>query len=95
MPYVEGDAVEMALRMSAGIDYANSIKSDDVREHYIWLNEQLAMRIGLEDLSVNELVSLATVLIPAHSRVIAGGRRPAEPPTGAASILRMVRDDAV
>jgi hypothetical protein len=82
-----GESVEVGLRVTAALDYANSI-SDDVRDHYLWNVQQITDVVGFADLTTSELISLSALLIPAHSRVLAGREPPHDPPTARLRLIR-------
>jgi hypothetical protein len=85
------DAVEVSLRISAALDYANTGDPDKIRPQYLWLVENITHHVGLEDLTTQELVTLAALLAPAHARFLNGrGTTDDSPPTGG-KVLRFVR----
>lgn len=87
------DDVNVGLRITAALDYARTGNDEDLRPHYLRAVHELTDEVHLTDLTTSELISLTALLIPAHSRVIAGRARPDAPaPVGK---LRIVRDNAV
>jgi hypothetical protein len=84
------DAVEIGLRVTAGLDFLRTGGGEELREHYIWVLKQVMGHIKPEDLSTATLVSMLAVLIPEHSRFIGGGN----PAVREATVLRLLpRDD--
>lgn len=64
--------VDVSLRITAAIDYVNNGDDRDMRAHHMWQAEAIVDDIGLDDLTTAELAALVAVLIPAHSRFLAG-----------------------
>lgn len=83
----------MSLRITAALDYANASDDRDIRDHYLWTVTQITDVVGLADLTTAELVTLTALLIPAHSRVLAGRGLP-DDAAAPGKVLRIVRDDA-
>lgn len=82
------ESVDVALRITAALDYVRLSKDENIRAHHLWELEQVTQAVGLEDLTTAELVTLLSVLIPAHTRVLTGRPSVHERPTG--SLLRLV-----
>lgn len=72
--------VEVGLRITKALDWAHLAEDQDLRPHYLQAVAQLTAEVHLTDLTTDELIHLTAVLIPAHSRVLAG--RPVTAPTG-------------
>lgn len=87
------EPVEMSLKITAALDYANASDGRDIREHYLWTLTQITDAVGLADLTTAELVTLTALLIPAHSRVLAGRGLP-DDASAPGKVLRLVRDDS-
>ena len=84
----ETDPVGMSLRMTAAMDFVRNGSDEDMRQHFRWQAEQILGSLALDDLTTAELVSLVTVLIPAHSRALG----PQDVEHG--PVLRLIRPDA-
>lgn len=89
MPTVEG--VEAGLRVTAALDFLDAGGGDDMRDHWIWQLKHVLTDLTPEYLSTATLVSVLAILIPDHSRFLAG-RLPVD--RGPGTILRLIRDDA-
>lgn len=85
----ETEPVAVGLRITAALDYARSSNEMDMRAHYLWQVQQITSNVSLDDLTTPELVSLAALLIPPHSRVLSGRRR-TEPTSPVGKVLRLV-----
>lgn len=86
------EPVEVALRITAALDYVRSSNDDELRPHYLQEVQQITDVVSLSDLTTAELASLTALLIPAHSRILAGHPRPdAAPPV--ARLLHLVGGD--
>lgn len=70
------EPVEVALRITAALDYVSSSNDDELRPHYLQEVSQITEVVSLSDLTTAELVSLTALLIPAHSRILEGRPRP-------------------
>jgi hypothetical protein len=86
---VDTQPINVGQRIDAAIDYANSTNDAEVRPHYLATLQRLTEEVRLADLTTGELIALKSLLIPAHSRVLTGRRRPE---TGApiGKVLRIV-----
>jgi hypothetical protein len=62
------------------------------KEAYMRRLERMSTDVTLDDLTTAELMSLAALLSPAHTRVLTG-RGTAFDPAAAGKFLRLVRDD--
>jgi hypothetical protein len=62
-------------------------------ETYMRLIECITSDVTLDDLTTAELMSLAALLLPAHTRLLTTGRDAADDPAAAGKFLRLVRDD--
>lgn len=87
------EPVEMSLKITAALDYANASNDQDIRDHYLWTVGQITDVVAPTDLTTAELVTLTALLIPAHSRVLAGRVRP-ESSSPVVRALRLVPDDS-
>lgn len=65
------------MRVAAGLNFLEAGGGEELREHYLWVLKSLMTNMAPEDLSTDTLVSIVAVLIPEHSRFLAG-----QPPTG-------------
>lgn len=74
------DPVDVGLCVTAALDYAQSV-GEEVRAHYLWNVQRITDVVGMADLTTSELISLSALLIPAHSRILAGRDRPHDAPT--------------
>lgn len=86
------DGVEAGLRVTAALDFLRSGGGDEMRDHYIWSVKSVLTNMAPEDLSTTALVSILAILIPEHSRFLAGR----VPPSGgrpSGKILRIISDD--
>lgn len=82
------EPIDIARRFTGVRNYAESVKDSHVRAHYLWEVAQLTSVVHPTDLTTEELISLAALLIPAHARFLAQRTAEPRPPrTG----LRIVR----
>lgn len=86
------EPVEVSLRIMAALDYARANDAEDVRAHYLSQVKQITDVVGLADLTTSELVTLATLLAPAHSRVLTGSVL-VDDPAATGKLLRLIRDE--
>lgn len=73
-----GVAEHVDTRVTACLKFLEAGGGEDLRHHYLWLVKSVMTNMAPEDLSTDTLVSIAAVLIPEHSRFLAGR----QPPTG-------------
>lgn len=78
--------INIAGRFTGVRNYAESVKDSNVRAHYLWEVEQITSVVNLTDLTTEELISLAALLIPAHSRLLSGWTK-----AGPKRALRIIR----
>lgn len=81
--------------IDAAISYAGHLNEKDIRTHYLHSLQDITSRVGLEDLTTAELVSLAALLIPASGRALSGRGLPDDPGTSQGKILNLVRGSDV
>ena len=85
---MSSEPVEVGLRVTAALDYARASDEADIRPHYLWQLERITETVTLDDLTTSELVALTALLIPAHSRLLAGLSPTDQGPPG--KVLRLV-----
>jgi hypothetical protein len=86
----EAEPAEVGLRITAALDYARRSSNENLRPHYLWQLEKIAETVTLDDLTDAELVSLTSLLAPAHARLLSGLPTPEQAPTG--RLLRIIPD---
>jgi hypothetical protein len=63
---------DVGARVTAALNYLNIGGEDELRAHYLWLLKQVMMNLTFEDVPTSTLVSMLSILIPEHSRVLVG-----------------------
>jgi hypothetical protein len=84
------DGVGVGLQVAAALDWARCGTDGDIREHCLWQLKELMTALAPEHLSTAAVVSLIAILVPEHSRFLAG-RDPAAGDVGV--VLRLVPGD--
>ena len=68
---------QTGLRVAAALDLLRLGNDEDVRPHAIWALKQVISDVVPEQLSTTAIVSLLSILIPEHSRILSGQGPPA------------------
>jgi hypothetical protein len=84
------DGVGVGLQVAAALDWARCGSDEEIRGHCLWQLKEMMTALAPEHLSTSAVVSLLAILIPEHSRFLAG-RDPATGEVGV--VLRLVQDD--
>ncbi len=89
-PHAKTSTIGQAI--DAALSYVGNVNSDGIRTHYLHTLEDITSRVGLDDLTTAELVSLTALLVPAHGRVLSG-RGLSDDPARGGRLLNLIHSD--